>query len=82
VAEDVPKLATGYTRGGDGALIADVPGRASIALQPIRPDTFAGSLVGAITFARDRDGRVTGFTVHAYAARGLRFERVQQGQDR
>jgi len=25
---------------------------------------------------------VTGFTVHAYAARGLRFERVQQGQDR
>jgi len=76
-------LATTYAlRVRDGALIADVPGRASIALQPIRPDTFAGSLVGAITFARDRDGRVTGFTVHAYAARGLRFERVQQGQDR
>ncbi len=66
----------------DGALIADVPGRASIALQPIRPDTFAGSLVGAITFTRDRAGRATGFTVHAYAARGLRFERVRQVQDR
>ncbi len=77
------ELATTYAlRVRDGALIADVPGRASIALQPIRPDTFAGSLVGAITFARDRDGQVTGFTVHAYAARGLRFERVQQGQDR
>ena len=62
----------------EGTLVADVPGRASIALQPIRPDTFAGSLVGAITFARDRDGHVTGFTVHAYAARGLRFERVRR----
>jgi CubicO group peptidase (beta-lactamase class C family) len=77
------ELSTTYAlRVRDGALIGDVPGRASIALQPIRPDTFAGSLVGVITFARDRDGRVTGFTVHAYAARGLRFERVGQGQDR
>jgi len=59
-----------------------VPGRASIALQPIRPDTFAGSLVGAITFGRDRDGHVSGFTVHAYAARGLRFERVGPRQSR
>ena len=76
------ELATTYAlRIRDGALIADVPGRASIALQPIRPDTFAGSLVGAITFTRDGDGQVTGFTVHAYAARGLRFERVRRGQD-
>jgi CubicO group peptidase (beta-lactamase class C family) len=75
-------LATTYAlRVRDGALVADVPGRASIALQPIRPDTFAGSLVGAITFGRDRDGHVTGFTVHAYAARGLRFERVRQERD-
>ena len=66
--------------GAEGTLVADVPGRTSIALQPIRPDTFAGSLVGAITFARDRDGHVTGFTVHAYAARGVRFERVRQGR--
>ena len=71
------ELSTTYTlRVRDGELTADVPGRASIALQPIRPDTFAGSLVGAITFARDRAGRPTGFTVHAYAARGVRFDRV------
>jgi hypothetical protein len=76
------ELATTYAlRIRDGALIADVPGRASIALQPIRPDTFAGSLVGVITFTRDRAGQATGFTVHASAARGLRFERVRQERD-
>lgn len=75
------ELATTYAlRVREGALIADVPGRASIALQPIRPDTFAGSLVGAITFSRDRTGQATGFTVHAYAARGLRFERLRREQ--
>ena len=75
------ELSTTYAlRVREGTLIADVPGRTSIALQPIRPDTFAGSLVGVIAFARDRDGHVTGFTVHAYAARGLPFERVRQGQ--
>jgi CubicO group peptidase (beta-lactamase class C family) len=73
------ELSTTYAlRVRDGALIADVPGRASIALQPIRADTFAGSMVGVITFSRDRGGRATGFTVHAYAARGLRFDRVRQ----
>ena len=77
------ELSTTYAlRVREGTLVADVPGRASIDLLPIRPDTFAGSLVGAITFARDRDGHATGFTVHAYAARGLRFERVRQGRDR
>ena len=45
-------------------------------LQPIRPDLFAGSLLGAITIARDRTGRPTGFTVHAHAARGVRFDRL------
>ena len=77
------ELSTTYAlRVREGALVADVPGRASIALQPIRPDTFAGSLVGTITFTRDRDGHAASFTVHAYAARGLRFERVRQAQDR
>ena len=77
------ELATTYAlRIRDGALIADVPGRASIALQPIRPDTFAGSLVGVITFGRDRGGHVTGFIVHAYPARGVRFERVGPRQNR
>jgi CubicO group peptidase (beta-lactamase class C family) len=76
------ELATSYAlRTRDGGLIADVPGRASIALRPIRRDTFAGPLVGAITFSRDRAGQATGFTVHAYAARGLRFERVRQVPD-
>ncbi|MEO5822216.1 MAG: serine hydrolase domain-containing protein [Vicinamibacteraceae bacterium] len=72
------ELSTTYTlRVTDGALIAEVPGRSPIALQPIRRDMFAGSLVGSITFERDRAGRPTGFTVHAYAARGIRFERVR-----
>ena len=71
------ELATTYAlRLRNGVLIADVPGRTSIPLQPIRPDTFAGSLVGAITFTRDPAGRATGFNVHAYAARNVRFERV------
>jgi hypothetical protein len=72
------ELSTTYAlRVREGTLVTDVPGRASIALQPIRPDTFAGSLVGVITFTRNRAGQATGFTVHAYAARGLRFERVR-----
>jgi hypothetical protein len=77
------ELPTTYTlRVKDGALVAVAPGRTAIALQPIRPDTFAGSLVGAIAFARDRQGRATGFTVHAYAARGIRFERLPRGATR
>jgi CubicO group peptidase (beta-lactamase class C family) len=77
------ELSTTYAlRVRDGVLVADVPGRASIALQPIRPDTFVGAMVGAITFTRDRAGRAIGFTVHAYAARGLRFERVRPDGDR
>jgi len=77
------ELSTTYSlRVTDGALVAVVPGRAAIPLQPIRKDTFAGSLVGAITFARDRRGRATGFTVHAHAARGLRFERLPRGAPR
>ena len=65
------ELATTYAlRVRDGALIADVPGRASIALQPIRPDTFAGSLVGAITFApRSRRPR---HRLHRARLRGAR----------
>jgi CubicO group peptidase (beta-lactamase class C family) len=77
------ELSTTYTlRVTVGAVVASVPGRRAIALQPIRPDTFAGSLVGAITFARDRHGRATGFTVHAHAARGIRFERHERGAAR
>jgi hypothetical protein len=71
------ELATTYAlRVRDGVLTAEIPGRSPIPLQPIRPDAFAGSLVGSITFARDEKGRAIRFTVHAYAARGLRFTRV------
>jgi len=76
------ELATTYAlRVRDGALIIDVPGRTSIPLQPIVPDTFAGPLVGAITFSRDSAGRSSGFVVQAYAARGVRFERVRPEAD-
>ena len=76
------ELATTYTLCvREGALIADVPGRSSIPLQPIVPDTFAGPLVGAITFSRDSAGRSSGFIVQAYAARGVRFERVRPEAD-
>ena len=60
----------------DGALEFRIPGRAAHALMPIRPDVFAGSLVGVIRFARDAAGKPSGFTVHGFAARGIRFVRV------
>jgi hypothetical protein len=70
------ELSTTYTlRVRNDALTIDVPGHASLALLPIRSDVFAGSLVGSLRFARGRAGTPTGFTVHAYAARGVRFER-------
>ncbi len=71
------ELSTTYAlRVRDGALTIQIPGRALIALQPIAPGTFAGSLVGAIRFVHDRRGAATGFTVQAYAARGVRFARL------
>jgi CubicO group peptidase (beta-lactamase class C family) len=60
----------------DGALEFRIPGRAAHALLPIRPDVFAGSLVGVIRFARDASGKPSGFTVHGFAARGIRFVRM------
>ena len=60
----------------DGALEFRIPGRAAHALLPIRPDVFAGSLVGVIRFARDASGKPSGFTVHGIAARGIRFLRM------
>jgi hypothetical protein len=54
------------------------PGRADIPLQPLAKDTFAGSSVGIVKFFRDARGAVTGFTVNRDAARGVRFDRVNQ----
>jgi hypothetical protein len=61
----------------DGALEFRIPGRAAHALLPIRPDVFAGPLVGAIRFSRDAAGAPARFTVHGFAARGIRFVRIR-----
>ena len=60
----------------DGVLSFRIARRPAHPLLPIRPDAFAGPLVGVITFSRDARGAVTGFTVHGDGARGIRFERV------
>jgi CubicO group peptidase (beta-lactamase class C family) len=60
----------------DRGLTFRIARRPAHPLQPIRPDAFAGPLVGVITFTRDAGGAVTGFTVHGDGARGIRFERV------
>jgi hypothetical protein len=71
------ELSTTYAlRPRGSALTLEIPGRAPIALQPIAPGRFAGSLVGAIRFVHDRQGTATGFTLQAHAARGVRFARV------
>jgi CubicO group peptidase (beta-lactamase class C family) len=60
---------------GDG-LTFRIPRRPAHPLQPIRPDAFAGPLVGVITFERGDTGAVTGFTVRGDTARGIRFARL------
>ncbi len=77
------ELATIGTVAVDGDTVSlRIPGRAAITLQPIRHDLFAGSLVGSISFGRDAAGAPAGFTIHAYAARGVRFVRVRPGAAR
>jgi CubicO group peptidase (beta-lactamase class C family) len=61
----------------DAALTFRIPGRATHPLQAIRPDAFAGPLVGVVTFQRDSRGAVEGFTMHNDTAGGIRFERVR-----
>jgi CubicO group peptidase (beta-lactamase class C family) len=61
----------------DAALEYRIPGRAAHALLPIRPDVFAGPLVGVIRFSRDAAGKPSGFTVQGFAARGIRFVRIR-----
>ncbi len=58
-------------------LAIQIPGRAEIALQPVFPDAFYGSLVDLIKFSRGAGVRVTGFTVNRTSIRDLRFERVR-----
>jgi CubicO group peptidase (beta-lactamase class C family) len=61
----------------DAGLVIQIPGRAEIALQPVFPDAFYGSLVDLITFSRGAGSRTTGFTINRTSIRNLRFERVQ-----
>jgi len=50
----------------------------SSTLYPVSKDAFVGDYMGVVRFFRDQRGLVTGFTLNRQAARGVRFERVQQ----
>ena len=61
----------------DSGLVIRTPGRVDIPMQPLLPDTFyAPRLLEVVRFSRDREGVVTGFTLHSEGAWGLGFERV------
>jgi hypothetical protein len=58
-------------------LVLQIPGRAEIALQPVFPDAFYGSLVDLIRFSRGAGPQATAFTVNRSSVRNLRFERAR-----
>jgi CubicO group peptidase (beta-lactamase class C family) len=60
----------------DSDLVIQIPTRSDIVLQPVFTDSFGGDIVGVVTFSRNSHGVVTGFTLHAPGARGLRFDRA------
>jgi CubicO group peptidase (beta-lactamase class C family) len=62
----------------DAGLVLQMPGRSDTNLRPIFPDAFQGGAVDVIEFSRDPQGAVTGFTVNAGGAQGLRFDRVKR----
>jgi CubicO group peptidase (beta-lactamase class C family) len=57
-------------------LVIQIPGRADIALQPVFPDAFHGSLVDLIALSRGAGPQTTAFTINRTSIRNLRFERV------
>ena len=59
-------------------LVLRIPGRAEIALQPVFPDAFYGSLVDLIKFSRGAGSNPVGFTINRTSVRNLRFERVRE----
>jgi hypothetical protein len=61
---------------GESGLAIRIPGRPEIALQPVFPDAFYGSLVDLVRFTRGGDARATAFTINRATVRNLRFERV------
>jgi CubicO group peptidase (beta-lactamase class C family) len=58
-------------------LVIQIPGRAEIALKPVFPNAFYGSLVDLIKFSRGAGRQATVFTVNRTSVRNLRFERVR-----
>lgn len=60
----------------DPDLLLQVPGQPDAVLQPIFTDAFAGGAVSVVKFSRDTRGTITGFTVNARGAKGLRFNRL------
>jgi CubicO group peptidase (beta-lactamase class C family) len=61
----------------DSGLVIQIPGRDEIALRPVFPDAFYGSLVDLIKFSRGAGPQATVFTVNRASVRNLRFERVR-----
>jgi CubicO group peptidase (beta-lactamase class C family) len=73
-----PDLDVTYTLAARASgLVIQIPGRPEIALQPVFPDAFYGSLVDLIKFSRGVDRRPAFFTVNRTSVRNLRFERVR-----
>ena len=62
---------------GPSGLVLQIPGRAEIALQPIFPDAFYGSLVDLIRFSRGAGPKAAGFTINRTSVINLRFQRVR-----
>jgi CubicO group peptidase (beta-lactamase class C family) len=60
----------------DNGLHVDSPGRAGELLRPLFPDAFTTGGGEVVEFARDARGAITGFTINAAGAQGLRFDRV------
>jgi CubicO group peptidase (beta-lactamase class C family) len=58
-------------------LVIQIPGRDEIALRPVFPDAFYGSLVDLIKFSRGAGPQATVFTINRTSIRNLRFERVR-----
>jgi CubicO group peptidase (beta-lactamase class C family) len=58
-------------------LVIQIPGRAEIALRPVFPNAFYGSLVDLIKFSHGAGPQATVFTVNRTSVRNLRFERVR-----
>jgi CubicO group peptidase (beta-lactamase class C family) len=72
-----PELDVTYELAVKGSsLVIHAPGRSDIEIEPVYPNAFQGSGVEIVEFHRGAAGTVTGFTVYAWSARGLRFERV------